>query len=152
MKKTITFTFILTLLVFVLNVRAQMRVHLINVGQGCATLIEFPCAPILVDAGGETNSLFNSSDSLKTYLDDFFDRRNDLNHTLQCVYLTHPHRDHTLGVPVILQSPYLIKNAVTDGLEQGSGKLGQIKLHRAVQDAEANSDTADNIGFEAVTT
>jgi|SRR6266542_5559274 len=134
MKMKITFTFILTLLISVLNVSAQIRVHLINVGQGCATLIEFPCAAILVDACGEDNPLLNSSDSLKTYLDDFFDRRNDLNHTLQCVYLTHPHKDHTLGVPVILQPPYLIKNAVTDGLEEGSGKTGQIKLHRVVQD------------------
>lgn len=152
MKTKITFTFILALLVSVFTVRAQMRVHLINVGQGCATLIEFPCAAILVDAGGETNSLYNSSDSLKSYLDDFFDRRTDLNHTLQCVYLTHPHKDHTLGVPVILQTPYLIKNAVTDGLEHGSGKPGQIKLHRAAQDGDATPDHADDIGFEAVTT
>lgn len=152
MKKKIIFTFILILLVFVFNIRAQMRVHLINVGQGCATLIEFPCAAVLVDAGGETNSLYKSPDTLKTYLDDFFDRRTDLNHTLQCVYLTHPHKDHTLGVPVILQSPYVIKNAVTDGLEQGSGKSGQIKIHRAAQDAEDNTDPNDDIGFEAVTT
>jgi len=149
MKNKILFTFILTLLVSVFNVRAQMRVHLINVGQGCATLIEFPCGAILVDAGGETNSLYNSSDALKTYLDDFFDRRTDLNHTLLCVYLTHPHKDHTLGVPVILQAPYVIKNAVTDGLERGSGKPGQVKLHKAAQDSEG---TADEIGFEAVRT
>ena len=148
----IIFTSILPLLVFVFNVSAQMRVHLINVGQGCATLIEFPCAAILVDAGGETNSLYHSSDTLQAYLDDFFDKRNDLNHTLQCVYLTHPHKDHTLGVPVILQSPYLIKNAVTDGLENGSGKAGQIKLHRAAQAGDATSDASDDIGFEAVTT
>ncbi|HKR03095.1 MAG TPA: helix-hairpin-helix domain-containing protein [Bacteroidia bacterium] len=144
MKKKISFTLILALLVFVLNVNAQMRVHLINVGQGSATLIEFPCAAILIDAGGETNALYNSSDALKTYLDDFFTIRTDLNHTLQCVYLTHPHKDHTLGVPVILQPPYVIKNVVTDGLEEGSGKAGQIKLHRLAE--------AGDIGFEPVTT
>ena len=147
----IIFPFILALL-SVFYTGAQMRVHLINVGQGCATLIEFPCAAILVDVGGETNPLYNSTDSLKAYLDNFFERRNDLNYTLQCVYLTHPHLDHTLGMPVILDSPYIIKNAVTDGLEQGSGKPGQIKLHRAVQDAETNTDPNDDIGFEAVTT
>ena len=152
MKNKITIAFILALLVSVLNIKAQMRVHLINVGQGSATLIEFPCAAILVDAGGESNALFNSSDSLKTYLDDFFERRADLNHTLQCVYLTHPHKDHTLGIPVILQSPFVIKNAVTDGLEEGSGKSGQIKLHRAAQDADENNDPNDDIGFEALTT
>ena len=103
-----------------------MRVHLINVGQGCATLIEFPCAAILIDAGGETNSLYNSSDALKAYLDEFFTRRSDLNHTLQCVYLTHPHKDHTLGVPVILQAPYVIKNAVTGGLNRAQEKPGKL--------------------------
>jgi beta-lactamase superfamily II metal-dependent hydrolase len=103
MKRKIIYMIILTLSVFTFHVQAQMRVHLINVGQGCATLIEFPCAAILVDTGGESDSLFNSSDSLRAYLHDFFDKRNDLNHTLQCVYLTHPHIDHTLGIPVILQ-------------------------------------------------
>jgi len=145
------FTFILILLVSVRSVSAQMRVHQINVGQGSATLIEFPCAAILVDAGGEKNALFNSSDALKDYLDEFFDRRTDLQHTLQCVYLTHPHSDHTLGIPLLLQPPFVVKNAVTDGLEQGSGRSGQIKLHRAAQDAEATEDTTDDIGFDAVT-
>jgi competence protein ComEC len=151
MKKKLA-VMIMTLCLFFVSVNAQMRVHLINVGQGCATLIEFPCGAILVDAGGETNAQFNSSDSLKKYLDEFFDRRTDLHHTLQCVYLTHPHKDHTLGVPVILQPPYVIKNVVTDGLEEGSGKTGQIKLHRAAQDAEANNDPSDDIGLEAITT
>jgi beta-lactamase superfamily II metal-dependent hydrolase len=30
-----------------------MRLHVIDVGQGDATLVEFPCAAILVDTGGE---------------------------------------------------------------------------------------------------
>jgi competence protein ComEC len=142
--------FLMSLLIY--NGNAQMRVHLINVGQGCATLVEFPCAAILIDTGGETDGQYNSSEALKAYLDDFFARRTDLNHTLKCVYLTHPHKDHTLGVPAVLTAPYVIKNAVTDGLEEGSGKAGQIKLHRAAQDSEDNSDPSDDIGFEAVTT
>jgi competence protein ComEC len=152
MKKKIILMVTIILIVFIPNIRAQMRVHLINVGQGCATLVEFPCAAILVDAGGETNSLINSSDSLRAYLEDFFERRTDLNNTLQCVYLTHPHIDHTRGVNHILQPPYVIKNIVTDGLERGSGKAGQIKLHRLVQAREATPSTTDDIGFEAVTT
>lgn len=128
-----------------------MQVHLINVGQGCATLVEFPCAAILIDAGGENDSLFNAPDSLQVYLQNFFDKRNDLNHTLQCVYLTHPHIDHTLGVPVVLQSPYTIKNAVTDGLETGSGKTGQILLHRAAQNSEEDGDSTNDIHLEAIT-
>jgi len=154
MKKKIIFTFFLTLLLFVFSTRAQMRVHLINVGQGCAALIEFPCAAILIDVGGENNSLFNSSDSLKAYLDDFFERRTDLNYTLQCVYLTHPHSDHTNNdlVKTILQPPYIIKNVVTDGLERGSGRFGQIRLHRAAQASEENNNANDDIGLESITT
>lgn len=30
-----------------------MRVHFIDVGQGAATLIQFPCGSVLVDTGGE---------------------------------------------------------------------------------------------------
>jgi competence protein ComEC len=131
---------------------AQMRVHQINVGQGSATLLEFPCAAVLIDAGGENNPLFSGTDALKTYLDNFFATRPDLNHTLQCVYLTHPHKDHTHGVPVLLQSPYTIKNAVTDGLKEGSGKWGQLKLHDLDQAADNTADPADDVGFEAVTT
>ena len=154
MKTKITLTFIFALLISLSAIRAQMRVHLINVGQGCATLVEFPCAAILIDVGGETNPLFNSSDSLMAYLNDFFDIRTDLNHTFQCIYLTHPHSDHTNthAVSAILQPPFIIKNVVTDGLERGSGRFGQKKLHRAVQDAEDNADANDDIGFEAVTT
>lgn len=152
MKKKIKYACILIVLGITFSVHGQMRVHFINVGQGCATLIEFPCAAILIDAGGESNDLFNSSDSLKAFLDDFFDKRTDLHHTLQCVYLTHPHIDHTRGVPIILQSSYRIKNAITDGLETGSGRAGQKALHRAAQNSDTTADTTDDIHFEAMTT
>ncbi len=153
MKKKIISSFILLFVVSAFTVKAQMRIHLINVGQGCATLVEFPCAAILIDAGGENDSLFHSTDSLKAYLTDFFATRTDLNKTLQCVYLTHPHADHTNtnAISFLLDS-FKIKNVVTDGLEQGSGKWGQIKLHRAVQASEEDADAGNDIGFEAVVT
>lgn len=150
MKKKIVLV-LLILSVWVSATRSQMRVHLIDVGQGLATLVEFPCGAILIDAGGEKNDLFNSSEMLKDYLETFFDRRTDLNHTLQAVYLTHPHADHTRGVTLLLEEPFKIKNAITDGLESGSGKWGQIKLHRAAQDGDNTETTNDDIGLEAVT-
>ena len=119
MKKKTAFAFLLCLSAFIMTTSGQMRVHLINVGQGLATLVEFPCAAVLIDAGGESNPLFNSTDALDSYLKEFFSKRADLENTLHCVYLTHPHKDHTFGVPVLLQS-YSIKNVVTDGLERGS--------------------------------
>lgn len=154
MKKKTFLVFIPVLLFSVLSASGQMKIHLINVGQGCATLVEFPCAAILIDVGGENDSLFNGTDSLKVYLDDFFATRTDLQHTLHCVYLTHPHTDHanTHAVSMMLDTPYRIKNVVTDGLERGSGRFGQIKLHRAVQAAEENETDDDDISFEAVVT
>ncbi|NMH26914.1 helix-hairpin-helix domain-containing protein [Flavobacterium silvaticum] len=131
---------------------AQMRIHVINVGQGCATLVEFPCAAILIDTGGESNAYFDSSASLQSYLEEFFIQRPDLQNTFECVYLTHPHIDHTRGVSVIVQPPYKIKNIVTDGIENGSGGSQQKQLHKLAQDSEENSNPADNIGLEAVVT
>ena len=152
MKKKIILSFFLFTLAAI-HVKAQMRIHLINVGQGCATLVEFPCAAILIDVGGENDSLFNSTDSLKAYLTDFFNTRTDLHRTLQCVYLTHPHTDHTNtnAIKFLLDS-FTVKNVVTDGLEQGSGRFGQIRLHRAVQASEDDNNNSNDIGFEAVVT
>ncbi|NOT49791.1 MAG: hypothetical protein HOP10_00765 [Chitinophagaceae bacterium] len=153
MKKKITSSFILLFFISLFTAKAQMRIHLINIGQGSATLVEFPCAAVLIDLGGENNAQFNSTDSLKAYLRDFFDRRTDLHNTLQCVYITHPHADHanTHAAGYILDS-FKIKNVVTDGLEQGSGRHGQIKLHRAVQASEEDDSADNDIGFEAVVT
>jgi len=114
---------------------STMRVHFINVGQGDATLIEFPCAAMLVDAGGETSHDVNSGALLMAYLEAFFDRRKDLNRTLALFVLTHPHKDHTLNVPMVL-SRYKIRNALDNGLRKGSGRFGQVALQtKAKQDA-----------------
>lgn len=133
-----------------INTSAQMKLHFIDVGQGSACLVEFPCGAILVDAGGEKNTDFDSNEKLKAYLSDFFDRRADLKNTLQCFYITHPHIDHTRGVPTILEAKYKIKNLVTNGMETGSGKAQQTKMHKLVDMAEATPTKTDNIGFVAV--
>jgi competence protein ComEC len=127
----------------------SMRVHFIDVGQGASTLVEFPCAAILIDTGGETNKEFSSDDELVAYLDDFFSRRTDLNKTLHSLILTHAHVDHTHGVVPVL-SRYRILNAITNGQEPpGPGLPGQKALHRKVADGEATSDPSDDIGFVA---
>lgn len=128
----------------------RMRVHFINVGQGDATLFEFSCGAVLVDTGGELNNEFTSTDALLDYLDEFFDRRADLNDALDALVLTHPHIDHTRSVREVLEE-YPPRNAVTNGQEQGSGRFQQRRLHRAVSEAEATPQTDDDIGFEAVT-
>src|SRR3989304_4440225 len=126
-----------------------MRTHVIDVGQGAATLIEFPCAAILIDTGGESNGEFDTPEALVNYLEPFFARRSDLRSTLHSLMLTHPHIDHTRGVKAVL-GKYRVLNAVTNGQESGSGKFGQIAFHKKVADGESTPDPSDDVGFAAV--
>lgn len=131
------------------------RLHLIDVGQGASTLLEFPCAAVLIDTGGERNAEFNSTDELMAYLDAFFTRRPDLNKTLHGLILTHPHVDHTRGVPAVL-GKYRVLHAATNGQKGGGGGPDpedidrQPVLHQKVADAEETQATSDDIGFTAV--
>jgi len=115
-----------------------MRIHFIDVGQGAATLFEFPCGAVLIDTGGEKDSkvVYDSTPLLTGYLDRFFERRSDLNHTLALLLLTHPHPDHTMGAPAVM-SRYHVNNLVDDGWSQ-RGPQGLPQQHKAEQ-AEAAS-------------
>ncbi len=102
-------------------------VHLIDVGQGAATLLEFPCGAMLVDTGGETNHGFDSEKALEQYLEAFFARRVDLARTLDLLVLSHPHLDHTRNVEWVVEN-FTVKNVVTDGGGRGSGGKQQAWL------------------------
>lgn len=92
----------------------RMRAHLINVGQGLATLFEFSCGAILVDTGGEMNGKFNGVDALEAYLEAFFDRRPDLDRTIDLLAITHAHIDHVRGAERVRTS-YQVENVITNG-------------------------------------
>ena len=89
---------------------AVARVHFINVGKGDASLVEFPCGAILVDAGGGEGS----APQLVGYLNKFFAGRPDLNRTLGAVVLTHGHLDHTRNIQAV-QSAFTVNTLVTNG-------------------------------------
>jgi len=95
-----------------------MYVHYINVGQGDASLLEFPCGAILIDAGAQSNEYV---DSLLIYLDDFFEKRNDLNRTFESVIITHNHPDHIKGIKEILIR-YTVKRLIYNGIADGNGR------------------------------
>lgn len=96
----------------------RMRIHVINVGQGSATLLEFKCGAVLVDTGAAPDT---NPNSLKEYLDAFFRLRPDLNNTLKAVYLTHCHADHAYGLG-LLASNYNVERFIDGGIRTGSGK------------------------------
>lgn len=96
----------------------RLRMHVIDIGQGAATLFEFPCAAVLVDTGGESTSDFDSLKALKNYLEAFFARRTDLNRTFAAVFITHPHIDHTRGLPLVMKD-FTVQHLVTNGQPRG---------------------------------
>jgi beta-lactamase superfamily II metal-dependent hydrolase len=121
----------------------HMRAHFINVGQGSSVLLEFSCAAVLIDTGGEANGDFNSTDELQKYLKAFFARRSDLKETFALVLITHAHIDHTRGLPMVLSS-YTVKSYVDNGYETGSGGRQQKAAH-----AKAKGNSA--MSWQAIT-
>lgn len=91
-----------------------MRVHMLDVGQGTAVLVEFPCAAMLIDTGAESNDEFDGVEALRKQLEAFFKRRADLRRTLALLVLTHPHIDHVRGLPVVLRE-FTVRNVVDNG-------------------------------------
>ncbi len=106
-----------------------MTLHFIDVGQGSATLLEFPCGAILIDTGGEKNSQFDSEPNLIGYLNDFFARRSDLDRTLDALVITHPHIDHTRSIPEVLKR-FRVRNVIDNGdVQDDIGGRPQLALH-----------------------
>src|SRR5262249_47059493 len=60
--------------------------------------------------------------------------RADLKKTLGLVVISHPHIDHTRGLPAVL-SKYTVQEIVDDGLEVGSGGRQQKAAHQKAHDA-----------------
>lgn len=113
---------------------ATMRIHLIDVGQGAATLVEFSCGVVLVDTGGEQNDLVDSEQRLIAYLDRFFNTHKRLRSTIALLVLTHPHIDHTRSAMAVFRK-FQVQNVVTDGMVVGSGGEQVADLLGAVEHA-----------------
>ena len=99
----------------------KMTAHFINVGQADATLLEFPCGAILIDAGAQGAA---QEEHLVAYLKSFFERRTDLHKTLDLVIVTHAHIDHNLALDNVAKA-FTIKRYIDNGLKVGSGKKNQ---------------------------
>lgn len=125
-----------------LDSASSMKFHFIDIGQGDATLLEFPCGAVLIDTGGEQNEEFDGVEAITDYLEAFFNRRPDLNRTLDLLVITHPHLDHVRGIPEIL-SRFTVRNVVDNGAEDhhDHGSDLQIDLHRWLV------DNRDSVGY-----
>lgn len=119
-----------------------MTLHFIDIGQGDATLLEFPCGAALIDTGGEKNELFDGEAALYAYLDAFFARRPDLDRTLDLLLVTHPHIDHNRAAIGVLER-YRVKNVVDNGADaphrhgdgsEDPGATQQMAMHAWLRD------------------
>lgn len=94
------------------------NIHFIDVDQGNAALLEFPCGAVLIDAGGRTPA---DVDHLIAYLEAFFARRADLNRRLAAVFVTHTHIDHNRGLRRVAET-FGVSGYVHNGILTGSGR------------------------------
>ncbi len=112
--------------------RPEMTAHYINVGQGAATLLEFPCGLILIDTGGGSDEY---TAELIAHLNGVFMRRPELNRKLESVVITHPHIDHTRGLRKVMET-FTVKRYIDDGEIRGSGRYNPQWVRKAVQSGE----------------
>ncbi len=122
------------------------RTHFIDAGQALAMVLEFPCGAVLVDTGAEHNPSFDGVERLRLYLDRFFERRTDLDRTFALVVVTHPHIDHTRGLPMVLER-YRVLNIIDNGMTHGSGGAQQAAMLRRVAEPP---DGAAAIGHRSI--
>ena len=96
-----------------------MVAHFIDMGQADATLLEFPCGAVLIDAG----AVEGDESRLVDYLTTFFSERPDLQNTLHAVIITHNHIDHTRALREVAEQ-FKILNYVDNGNLGFEGELG----------------------------
>jgi len=95
----------------------RMTAHFVDVGQGDATLLEFPCGAMLIDAGAQDDEHVAA---LTNYLKKFFAKRADLNNTLESVIITHNHLDHTKALRAVVEN-FTVKRYLDHGMLDGPG-------------------------------
>lgn len=131
MRKSVIF--LITLLSLPMWLKAQMKIHVMDVGQADSILLEFKKAAVLVDAGGESTGDDRDKQHLLSDLSAFFAARPDLNKTLYAVIISHAHIDHTKLLMNVLQN-FKVKYFYDGGDIVGSG-AAQLKKARTYASA-----------------
>jgi competence protein ComEC len=115
----------------------MMAAHFIDVGQGSAVLLEFSCGALMVDTGGQA---VQDTDNLLDYLTRFFRRRTDLARTIETVFITHNHVDHTRALVQVADS-FRIRNIIEHGKRGGPNDQGDRPLRRLIDARATNGIT-----------
>lgn len=105
--------------------KATMAVHYIDVDQGAAALLEFPCGAVMIDAGGRGDS---AAQHLLGYLHAFFTRRSDLNNIIATLFVTHTHIDHDSNLEAVAEG-FNVRGYVDNGVDHGSGRAPYKWVH-----------------------
>lgn len=126
--------FLLLLSPVSLNAESVMYAHFINVGQADATLLEFPCGAVLIDAGSQDDEY---TEALVNYLNEFFRARSDLNRTINTVLITHNHIDHTNALKAVVNN-FTVLNYIENGQSGGSGARNPKWLKEQVENGSLN--------------
>jgi len=150
---------IITLLVMFFSVLegdapAQLVIHVVDVGQADAILLEFKSSAVLIDAGGESTGDDRYKNHFRSYLDTFFANHPDLNRTLQAIVITHPHIDHTrLLMDVLRNFDVKVKYFYDGGDIKGSGfpQLRQAREYASAHGIKYAAIRDEGIGMEGFT-
>lgn len=116
-----------------------MRAHFINVGQGDATLLEFSCGVVMIDAGGESD---RDTSALVDYLRGVFADRPELHDTIRAVFITHNHVDHTRGLDAVVDH-FHVPRLIENGRRGGPYDPGDVALRRLATDPRRPSTWLD---------
>ncbi len=93
-----------------------MNAHFIDVGQANATLLEFQCGVVLIDAGADQEH----GEALVEFLNRFFDDRPALQRTIKLVLITHNHIDHTMALDSVVKN-FKVERYIDHRMLEGRG-------------------------------
>jgi ribonuclease BN (tRNA processing enzyme) len=123
----------------------SMTAHFIEVGQRHASLLEFPCGAMPIDAGAASAA----DNRLVEYLDDFFADRPDQHKTLDLVLITHNHIDHTQAL-MKAATRFQVKRFIDNGWTTGSRAPQTNALRQAVKTKSLKTEVR-SVNHNAIT-
>ena len=127
---------------------STMRAHFINVGQGDATVLEFACGVVMIDAGGEGDA---DTTAHVASLRDLFASRPELHDTIRAVLITHNHVDHTRGLVAMIDH-FHVQRLIENGQRGGPRDPGDAALRRLATDPRRPATWLDLDEYEVAQT